>query len=131
MKFKKNNGLAGIDIIIAIIAVTIFSTLIISMMYYNVSENVKLKNETLAMIYITEIFENIAIEDYENVTQDNINNFIPEEAIKLFQVDMTVTNNLENVTNNEDILKKVEVKLTYVVGNKTYTCSMERMKIKE
>lgn len=131
MKIKKDNGLAGVDVIIAIIAVMIFSTLIISLISNNVMENVKLKKETLAMIYITEIFENIAIEDYENVTETNIDNFLPEEIGEEFQVEMQVTQELEGVANNENILKKVEVTLTYDVGDKTYTCSMQRMKIKE
>lgn len=131
MKTKKESGLAGIDIIIAIIAVTIFSTLIISLMYSNVVENIKLKKETLAMIYITEIFENIGIETYDNITQENINNLVPSEVNDLYQVEMTITNQLEDVNNNEDIIKKVQVTLTYVIDNKTYTCTMERMKIKE
>lgn len=128
MKVKKSNGLAGIDMVIAVIAVLIFSTLIISMMYSNVLENVKLKKETLAMIYITEIFENIGIASYNDVTEENINNFIPEEVSQAgYQVDMDV----RNVANNEDILKKIEITLTYQITDKTYTCSMQRMKIKE
>lgn len=131
MKIKKEKGLAGVDIIIAIIAITIFSTLIVSLMYNNVIENVKLKRETLATIYLTETFENIGIESYENITEENINNLVPQEARDSYQVEMTVTSDFANVDNNENIMKKVVVKMSYVVGNKSYSCSMQRMKIKE
>lgn len=141
MKIKKDNALAGIDIIIAIIAVTIFSTLIISMIYNNIIENVKLKKEALAMIFITEIFENVGIEAYDNEVYNNIgteytqiteaNILVPQEAIDNFTVEMAVTAELDGVTNNENILKKVQVKLTYQIDDKTYIRSMQRMKIKE
>jgi len=131
MEIKKDNGLAGVDMIIAIIAITIFSTLIVSLMYNNVIENVKLKKETLAMIYITEAFENIGIETYDNITEENINNLVPEEARNNYNIEMTVTNEFDDVTNNEYIMKKITLKLSYEIANKTYSCSMERMKIKE
>lgn len=143
MKLKKDKGLAGVDIVIAIIALMVFSTLIISLIYNNVAENVKLKKETLAMIYITEIFENVGIESYENLENgsyedlgkndytDIIENLVPEDAKTEYRVDIVITNELENVENNEDIMKKVVVTLTYSVNDKSYTCSMERMKIKE
>lgn len=131
MKFKKTNGLAGIDMIIAVIAVMIFSTLIVSMLYNNVLENVKLKKETMAMIYSTEIFENIAIESYDNVTQENSSNFVPQEVLDNYTVDLNISTDLENIIYNENIIKKIVLTLTYDVGNKTYTCTMQRMKIKE
>ena len=131
MKIKKDSGLVGVDMVIAIIAITILSTLIVSLMYNNVIENVKLKKETLAMIYITETFENIGIESYTNVTEDNINDLVPEDAINNYQVEMTVTTDFDDITNNEYIMKKVTLKLSYEVANKTYSCSMERIKIKE
>lgn len=132
MKIKKNNGLTGIDTVIAIIALMLFSTLIISMIYNNVFENVKLKQETLAMIYITEIFENIGIEDYNNITQENISQLVPKEVIdNNYEVTMDITTDFEDVTNKEDIMKKINVTLTYKVGDKNYSCSMQRMKTKE
>lgn len=132
MKLKSKKGLAGIDMVIAVVAVTIFSTLIVSLIYYNATENVKVTKETLAMIYITEIFENIGIASYEEITQDNIHNLIPQNVYNSgYEVKILVEKpNIENVE-EQDNIKKVNIKLTYDVGNKTYTCSMERLKIKE
>ena len=37
----------------------------------------------------------------------------------------------KEIMDNEDILKKIQLTLTYEVGNKIFNSSMERMKIKE
>ena len=131
MKANKNNGFVAVDMIISIIAITIFSIGIVSLMHNNVIENVKLKKETLAMIYITEIFENVGIEDYDKITPENINNLIPQYVQDNYQVEMNITTDLTGVTDNENIMKKVTIKMSYEVSGKTYSCSMERMKIKE
>lgn len=143
MKVKKENGLAGVDLVIATIAIIAFSTIIVFLMFNNTMENVKLKKETLAMIYMTEIFENVGIEDYSNLANGNyedinnnsydisIENLLPLNMQKGYKVDITITNELENVENNEDIIKKIVVTLTYSINNKDYTYSIQRMKIKE
>lgn len=131
MKIKKDNGFTVVDVIIAVIAIMIFSTLIYSLMYTYVLENVKLKKETLAMIYMTEIFENIGIARYTDVTQENIYNLVPEHVTDSYNVEFTV----EDIAGSKDIIKKIQIKLTYSVGTegnkKQYTCSMERMKIND
>ena len=132
MNIKKNNALAGIDMIIAIITIMIFSTLILALMSNNAMQNMKTAKETLAMIYITEIFENIGIADYDSVLEENTNDFIPQEALNTYQIDMKIENDFEDIEDEEqNIVKKVYVTLTYEIGNKTYSCSMERLKIKE
>ena len=132
MKIKKDKGFTVVDVIIAVIAIIIFSTLIYSLMYSYVLENVKLKKETLAMIYMTEIFENIGIAKYTDVTQENITNFIPEYVKNNYDV-VKVT--VEDIPGDKDIIKKIQIKLTYSVGAggkfKEYTCAMERMKIND
>lgn len=127
---KKDKALAGIDMIIAVIVVIIFSTLILSLITNNALENVKTAKESMAMIYITEIFENIAIEKYENVTEDNINKFIPEQAlIDNYRVEMKIEENINEIP--EDIIKKVTITLFYEINEKEYQYSMERLKIRE
>ena len=141
MKIKRENGIAGLDIIIAIMAIMLFSTLIFSMMYNNVTENVKLKKETLAMIYMTEILEKIGICEYENsaysvigeefthITQKN--DFVSQEILDKYKVEMAETSNFEGIEEKENICKKIKVKISYEVSDKMYSCSMERIKIKE
>ena len=131
MKFRKDTGLAGTDMVIAIIAIIIFSTLILSLIVNNSIENMKVAKETMAMIYITEIFENIGIADYNTVSEENIDNFVPQEVLKNYKVDVTINNKFDEIEEQQDIIKKISVTLTYNIGNKTYTSSMERLKIRE
>lgn len=128
MKTKRDKGIAGIDMIISITAITIFSAFILSLMVNNSMENLKIARETMAMIYITEVFEKVGIADYDAVLEENKDDFIPQEALENYKVEMKV----ENIENQEqDILKKVSVTLTYEITNKTYSYSMERLKSKE
>lgn len=129
MIVRRSKGIVGIDIIIAIIAVSIFSTLIFSLMYNNLVENVKLKKETLAMIYMTEIFENIAIADYDDITEQRIIRFVPGDVKNNYNVNIVISNEFEEI--GEDVLKKIQVTLSYTINNKTYSYSMERIKAKE
>ena len=78
MKIKKNKGFVTLDVIISIMAIMIFSVLIFSMMTNNFLENLKVRKETLSTIYITEIFESIGIATYDEITQENISNLIPD-----------------------------------------------------
>lgn len=121
---KKNNALAGIDIVIAVVAIIIFSTLILSLITTNVTGNVKIARETIATIYMTEIFEKIGLADYDDVTADNNVKFIPENVSGDYEIKFSVTPYPEE----EDILKIVKLTLKYEIGGKTYECSMERLK---
>ena len=141
MRIKKNNGLTSIDLVIAIIAITLFSTLIFSLMSYNVNENVKLTKETMAIIHLTEILENIGIESYENLSNGNhidlgvnqydehIEGLVPDKVKENYKVDIFISDELNNVAENENIMKKIQVTLTYEVNNKQYAYSMQRMKM--
>ena len=133
MKIKGNNGFVGIDMVVAILAIMVFSGLIVSLMYNNAIENLKIRREALATIYLTETLENIGMAAYEEVTQENAQNFIPEDLVdKKYDMNITVTSNLELEDNqDENIIKKVEVTISYEVGNKKYQNIMQRVKIKE
>lgn len=130
---SSNKGFVGIDMTVAIVAIIVFSGLIITLMYNNYLENIKIKKEALATIYLTQIFENIAIADYQDVTQANIDNFIPADLEENnYNVQLTITSNLELPDiENQDILKKVNAVISYQIANKQYQYTMERIKIKE
>jgi len=133
MKLKNNKGFVAIDTTIAVIAVIIFSILIISLIYNNSLENLKIKREALATIYLTETLENISIAAYEDVTQENIESFIPSDlASNNYNMEINISSDLELTnTKNEDIMKKVTATISYEFGNKTYSYSIQRNKIKE
>lgn len=125
MKIKNSKGFTGIDIGIAIVAIMVFSGLIFSLMYNHYLENVKLQAESLAMIYLTETLENIGIADYNDVTQENSANFIPQDSKEGYH-----SISLQ-ITTQSDITKKVKATVSYKIVNKEYQYSIERIKIKE
>lgn len=130
MKIKKDKGFVGVDAAIAIAAVVIFSGLIISLMYNNFLENVKIKREALATIYLTEFFENIAIADYDDVLEENISTLIPEQIVAqgfiMNEEDIQIVEDEQ-----EKITKKITATISYELNEKTYEHTMERIKIKE
>lgn len=136
---KNNNGFVGVDMTIAILAIIMFSVLIISLMYNNFLENMKIKKEALATIYLTETLENVGIANYDDITQENIDNgvinLIPPE-IENYNYTMKIEVltdilSLSDAQKQTGIVKKVKATISYKVGNKNYQYIMERAKIKE
>ena len=129
---RKNNGFIGIDMVIAIFAIITFSALIISLMYNNFLENMKIKKEALATIYLTETLENIGIESYDYINIENKENLISTNAIENgYDIQLTISNLYGNDASKENIIKKVVATISYKIGDKNYQYSMERTKIKE
>ena len=127
---KDNKGFTQTDIVISIIAVMLFTTIILSVMINVKNSNAKLKAKSIANIYMTEILENIGITQYEDVTEENKSKFIPEMT-KAFETQINVTKVSDEDSKKEDEIKKVEVKITYKIGNKTYEENAKRLKVKE
>lgn len=137
MKKNTEKGFVGIDMVLAIAAVMIFSVLIIALMNNNYLQNIKVNKKALATIYLTETLENIGIAKYEDITQSNIDNIISdlvpegleEKGYKIkIEVDEDISLGEETT---EDILKKVKVTISYKVRDKEYQYYMERLKAKE
>lgn len=132
MRIKKENALAGVDMIIAVVVITIFSSLILALITNNALENLKTAKESKAIICLTEIFENIAIEEYNNITEDYIiNNLIPKDTIADYEVKINIQDDFEKIEKYDPIIKKINIKLTYKIVDKEYECYMERLKVKE
>lgn len=127
---KNKNGLAAVDICIALIAIIIFSSIILSLMYNVKLENLKIKAKVKANIYLTEILENIGIAKYDDVTSENLNLF-PNDMSDAYTAKIEVSKLSDEDSNKEDVIKKVKVIVSYEIGNKTYEESMERLKVKE
>ena len=130
-------GFIGADMAIAIVSVIVFSGLIFSLMYFNALQNVKIRKQVLASLYLTQTMEYIAMEDYEVITQENIDNndldFAPEDMDKdKYTIHIEVSPlELSPDIEDEDIAKRVKATIQYFILDKTYQYSMERIKIKE
>lgn len=127
---KSKRGITGVDAIIAIIAIMIFTSTILALMYNVKMENLKIKAKALASVYMTEILENIGITEYDEVTSENTDLIpqMPEALNAKINVSKIIE---EDTTKTEDILKKVTVTISYKIGNKTYQETTQRLKTKE
>ena len=136
MKLKNNKGYVAIDMAVAIIGIIVFSGLIISLMYSNFLENAKTKKETIAVIYLTELMENIGIATYEKVTQENIENLKPKDLTKepdkdINEVNIQIGHPVDEKEEPVEFIKTITAQISYTVGNKTYSNTLQRIKIKE
>ena len=124
MEFKNSKGFVGTDIIISIIAIVLFSSLILALILNNSSKSVKLYKDAQATLYLTETLEKIGISVYS----ENYENCKPQEAI---EKGYTITIDEPKKIGENDIIQKISVDIKYKIGNKTYKQTMTRTKIKE
>ncbi len=127
---KNKNGFTAVDISIAVITIMIFTSIILSLMYNVKIENLKIKAKVLANIHLVETLENIGIANYEDVTSDNLS-LLPTTMSDSYAAKIQVSKLSDEDNEKEDVIKKVNVIISYKIGNKTYEESVERLKIKE
>lgn len=128
---KNNKGFTQTDIVVAVVAIIFFTTLIVALMTNVKVQSTKLKGKLLANIYLTEALENVGILQYDYVTEENKDLIFPKMTdVFTPQLSISKLTNEDN-TKDEDVIKKVEVKITYQIGNKTYEETAQRLKVKE
>lgn len=127
---KNKNGFTGIDVAISLLAIIIFTSVILALMYNVRLENLKIQAKSVANIYLIETLENIGIAKYDDVTENNTS-LIPQMP-EAYQVTLNIINiSQEDNTKTDDIIKKVKAIISYQIGNKTYMQEVERLKVKE
>ena len=127
---KNKKGFTGIDITISIIAITLFTSTILALMYNVKMENLKMQAKLLSNTYLTETLENVGIAKYEDVRTDNTS-LIPTDMPNTYIMAINVENYNDMDSSKEDIIKKVNVTISYKIGDKTYEETAQRLKIKE
>lgn len=128
---KNSKGFTQTDIVVAVVAIIFFTTLIVALMTNVKVQSAKLKGKLLADIYLTEALENVGILQYDYVTEENKNLIFPKMT-DVFTPQLSISKLTdEDNTKDEDVIKKVEVKITYQIGNKTYEETAQRLKVKE
>lgn len=128
---KNSKGFTQTDIVVAVVAIIFFTTLIVALMTNVKVQSTKLKGKLLADIYLTEALENVGILQYDYVTEKNKNLIFPKMT-DVFTPQLSISKLTdEDNTKDEDVIKKVEVKITYQIGNKTYEETAQRLKVKE
>ena len=129
---KSNKGFTMQDLIIATLIITIFVGLISTLMYSVYNINIRTDLTSQMATYAVQILEDIDKIAYEEVNSDLANTYKSQFNIPAgFDVNIEVTNYGEGTQNIEDVIKIVNLTISYELRGDTEQFSVQRLKIKE
>ena len=132
---KENSGITGIDLVIAIIIMSIFIGVITSLMTGIYKQSLEIQASSNAMAYATIVLEKTDEKSFEEVQEPNfIENLsksgeinIPEDYEVTFEV-----SNPDNVSEEvSSVIKKVAVTIKYKINNEKKSILISKLKVKE
>lgn len=139
MKVKCEKGFTGIDIVTSLVLFMIASSVILAM-YFNLYVNtVTIKIHETAIGIITDIFEKIDLENYDNITENKISELINSSgANEYFNEEKNhsnITFKLQKYSDEnpgiEDLVKKINVTIKYQINGTEKQVSLNKIKIRE
>lgn len=138
---KSNKGITGADAVLGVALAILFSGIIATLSYNIYVTSSSLKRSSKALEYITSTFEYVATQYYDNVTEDNIKNYIStkldgkisinEGTPYKAQVSVTNYNQMEGNTDKLDLVKEITMLVTYKLGDKDQTIEIKTAKSRE
>lgn len=133
MNIKSEKGFTIQDLLIAIIILGIFTGVVSSIMISWHNLNVQTIVSGNATYYAIQIMEKIDKVSYDTVTNDIITSWISEEDLNI-PSSYTVTFNVQNYNEGnekEDLIKKVELTISYNIRGSEEKIVLNKLKIKE
>ena len=128
MKILCNNkGITGIDLTLSVIVLTTFVGIIIGLMVNNYRTSLEIQKSANAMSYATMILEKVDEKSYEKVTDDFLSTISGEISM---DSDYDISFNVSQL-DDSDYVKKVTIKVSYVVNNQRKDINISKLKIKE
>lgn len=137
---RSNKGITGADALLAVALATLFAGIIATLAYNIYATSSSLKRSSQALEYITSTFEYVANQYYDDVTEENIKNYINSIDGKIStnegkpykaQVSVTNYNQIEGNTDKLDLVKEIVMSVTYKVGNKDQKIEIKTVKSRE
>lgn len=137
---KSNKGITGTDAVLGVALAILFSGIIATLSYNIYVTSSSLKRSSKALEYITSTFEYVATQYYDNVTEDNIKEYINNLDEKIStnegkpykaQVSVTKYNQIEGNTDKLDLVKEITMSVTYKLGDKDQTIEIKTAKSRE
>lgn len=139
---REEKGIVVTDAIIAILIVMLFTGLITSLISKIMIEKMKIKMNSQQMTFVTQIFEHIEKMEYNEVTEENVINYInsiePTKISAGTSLDNLTTANkikvkvekYETIEENSgfDLVKIVTLTIQNELDNKQYTTEISRIK---
>lgn len=132
LNIKSEKGFTMQDLIIALFLLSIFVTFLSSMMYNVYVTNAKTNLTSQMATYAVQILEDIDKISYEEVNSDLAETYhskfnIPQE----YNIDLQISNYAEGTSNIQDVMKIVDLTISYQIQDDTEKFSVQRLKIKE
>lgn len=137
MKVKDNKGIGLTDAIIAVIILMIFAGVIISISYNIYLQSTFIKRNEQATSYISQIFEHAQNIKYEDLTQQNLEEYIneidsdklhviaSEEADKSTPYSALLT--VSEASEYEGYISQIDISIIYKLGRKTKKLDMSTL----
>lgn len=133
MNLKKDNGFGLSDAVIAVVILTIFATIIVTVSYnIYVQANFIKRNDT-ATNYIVDLFEYVKSIDIENVNYANILSHFDDSNITVIKKEDDNGNTgkgytmIVEIENTNEFIKQINAEVRYNLAGKTKSINMSTL----
>lgn len=156
-KIKQERGFTGVDILIAVLIIALFTGLISSISYNIYLSNSSIKRMSKARDYIVDMFEHIDKTYYDDITKEKLVKYFndkyyykddgstpksdaevkmqeeQEEITTPFKAEINIVkfNEIEGNEDKLDLVQEITMKVTYTLGNKEQKIEMKKIKSRE
>ena len=140
-KLKSEKGIIATDALIAIMLIVLFSGLILTLGYNIYLSNAGLKRISTATKYITDVFEYVDQEYYDDVTENTLETYSQGLAENIYvgdswngkgyKIHIEVENYNEEDNTRLDLVKTIRMTVTYKLAGKEQHLEMTRIKKRE
>ena len=128
MKILDNKGVTGIDLTISIVVLSIFSGLIITLMSSIYKNSIEIQKSANAMAYATIVLEKVDEKSFNEIDENFVNALKTNGEIDIAN-DYAI--NFSTDVLEENLIKKVVVKVVYDINGEQKSITISKLKIKE
>lgn len=129
---KANKGLSTLDIVIAMVVLSLFVGVIGNLYYQIALQNNLIRVNAIAVYYVVKIAEDIDKMPYEYVTNSLGNNLAENYGVPdILTVNIDVEDYNKNDPSKEDIVKTVTIRAEYSCFGDYRFYEVKKLKIKE
>lgn len=123
-----NKGVTGIDLAISLIIIAIFSGVIAMLMANMYRTSIEIQKSANAMAYATIVLEKVDEKSFEEIEDDFVEKL---KSSGEFSMDDSYSMNFSTDILEENLFKKIVVKINYEIGGEQKSITINKLKIKE
>lgn len=134
-KIKKilsdNKGVTGVDLVIAVIVIAIFTGVITQLMASIYKLSLEIQKSANANAYATMVLEKIDEKSFEEVTENFVTNLKDNKEVSIddsYTITMQITP-IDGV--DENLMKKVALTVKYEISGEERLLRINKLKVKE